>query len=364
MVLVSLVLFSLSFLIHEALSAGDPAGIAAQLGLTTSTVLPFPSETMAAGGDTTGYMKENWALQGGISFGEKSLAFVNDPIGGSNSNSDSEVKKVMKRASTSSNDTSNSGSIVFSVTYDAGTYSHGTGGAQFYSTFGGEAGFEAMLVSYDIAFDSDFDWVKGGKLAGIRGGPKLDSCSGGHQPTGSDCFSSRLMWRKDGDGEVYAYLPQQQSLCDVEGITCNSDYGFSLGRGKFKYTAGQWQTVAVYSKMNNSPTKSNGEIALYFNGEQVFSFNNLKFWTSDVVKAGGMYFSTFFGGSDQSWATPKTVHTYYRNFQMFGGAGTNSGGSSNSTSTSGPSSDGASSEPSSSSKETGTKSTSGSYNDT
>ena len=176
MVHVPWLLFSLAFLIREALAADDPAGIAAQLRLSTSTVLPFPSETKSPGGDTSAYMKENWSLQGGISFGEKSLSFVKDPFGASDS-------------------------AVFSVTYEAGTYSHGTGGAQFYSTFGGQDGFEAMLLSYDIAFDTEFDWVKGGKLAGIRGGPKLDSCSGGRQPTGSDCFSSRLMWRKDGDGE-------------------------------------------------------------------------------------------------------------------------------------------------------------------
>ena len=173
---------------------GANEDIAAQLVLTTSTVLPFPSQTMSSA-DTNSYLKEKWALQGGVSFGEDRLAFVSDPVsGGSSSGSGSE-------SSSGSDSGSKSGSSVLSVEYPAGSYSHGTGGAQFYSTFGEKEGFEAMLLSYDIAFESDFDWNKGGKLPGLRGGPVLNSCSGGREPSGDDCFSSRLMWGKNGEGE-------------------------------------------------------------------------------------------------------------------------------------------------------------------
>lgn len=57
-----------------------------------------------------------------------------------------------------------------------------------------------MMVSYEVAFDTDFDWVKGGKLPGLRGG-NLDGCSGGNQADGDNCFSARLMWRQGGMGE-------------------------------------------------------------------------------------------------------------------------------------------------------------------
>ena len=116
----------------------DVGSIAHQLGLSSSTVLPFPTQTMAAA-DTGTYIKSKWSLQDGISFGANSLSFVNDPIGGS--------------GSTSGNTSGSEGTVVFSTTYNAGTYSHGTGGAQFYATFGGQQGFDAMLLSYDIAFD-------------------------------------------------------------------------------------------------------------------------------------------------------------------------------------------------------------------
>lgn len=157
-------------------AAGSADSIAASLGLTTSTVLPFPSQTMAAS-DAYSYISDNWNVQSSGSFGKTDVGFVNDPAGGGSS----------------------SDSPVFAVTYPAGSYSHGTGGAQFYSTF--NDGFEAMLLSYDLAFDSDFDWVKGGKLPGIRGGPVIQGCSGGREPTGENCFSMRVMWRKEGSGE-------------------------------------------------------------------------------------------------------------------------------------------------------------------
>lgn len=135
-------------LVFPSYVCADGGSIAKQLGLSSSTVLPFPEQTKGAS-DTVNFIKSEWSLQDGISFGANALAFVSDPFGGSGSSSPS-------GSSNSSNSTgggSGSGDVVFAVTYNAGTYSHGTGGAQFYATFGGEQGFDAMLLSYDIAFD-------------------------------------------------------------------------------------------------------------------------------------------------------------------------------------------------------------------
>ncbi len=95
-------------------------------------------------------------------------------------------------------------------------FSHDTGGTQFYSLWNMSNGdvFQSLMLSYDIAFDKDFDWVKGGKLPGLRGGPNATGCSGGNQPTGSDCFSVRLMWRQEGAAEgtqCHTRTPSQRS---------------------------------------------------------------------------------------------------------------------------------------------------------
>lgn len=99
--------------------------------------------------------------------------------------------------------------------------------------------------------------------AGLYGG--RTGCSGG---VGSlDCFSTRLMWRTDGMGEVsslgsalrtfacadethaqlYLYAPrdyQTEETCTLGPISyCNSVYGMSIGRGSWYWKRGDWTNV-------------------------------------------------------------------------------------------------------------------------
>lgn len=55
-----------------------------------------------------------------------------------------------------------------------------------------------VSLGYSVFFPVDFDFVKGGKLPGLYGGTR--GCSGGNPAV--DCWSTRLMWRSDGKGEV------------------------------------------------------------------------------------------------------------------------------------------------------------------
>ena len=56
-----------------------------------------------------------------------------------------------------------------------------------------------VTLEYSVFIDKDFDFVKGGKLPGLYGGHM--GCSGGD--IANECFSTRLMWRPDGAGELY-----------------------------------------------------------------------------------------------------------------------------------------------------------------
>lgn len=163
------------------------ATLASQYSLTTSTSLPFPTATLS-NQDTQSFITSGWSLsKGRIQDGASDLAFVQDPFPNS-------------PAPSSSGSTSGP---VLEVTYPQGSFSHQTGGAQFYSLWNTSDGsqFNSMLLSYEVAFDSGFNFVLGGKLPGFRGGPDPDGCSGGNASTGANCFSSRLMWRKNGQGE-------------------------------------------------------------------------------------------------------------------------------------------------------------------
>lgn len=73
------------------------------------------------------------------------------------------------------------------------------GGAEFYGSPVDISDASSVTFEYSVFFPADFDWVKAGKLPGLYGGHP--GCSGGNAAL--DCFSTRLMWRKDGQGELY-----------------------------------------------------------------------------------------------------------------------------------------------------------------
>ena len=168
-------------------STTPAASVASQYSLSTSTTLPFPQATLK-NSSTNSFIVSNWGLsKGRIQNGASNLAFVDDPF--PNAPAPGSV--------------ANSSAPVLQVQYPAGSFQdNNVGGAQFYAMWNSSGSpFQSMLVSYEVAFDSGFDWVKGGKLPGLRGGPDPNNCSGGNQANGTNCFSSRLMWRPDGDGE-------------------------------------------------------------------------------------------------------------------------------------------------------------------
>jgi hypothetical protein len=73
------------------------------------------------------------------------------------------------------------------------------GGAQFYASPIDITSARNVTLQYSAFFPSDFDFVLAGKMPGLYGGHT--GCSGGNPAV--DCFSTRLMWRGGGAGELY-----------------------------------------------------------------------------------------------------------------------------------------------------------------
>lgn len=130
------------------------------------------------------------------------------------------------------------------------------------------------------------------------------------------------MWRQNGLGEVYAYIGDSgKDWCKQQNVLCHVEYGNSLGRGAFSFQPGKWQTVWLYVGLNDE-TKRNGVMALWFNGVKAFEMENLVIRDSkDISSVGGLYFSTFFGGNNATWATPTQQFSYYRNMKLYAGLG-------------------------------------------
>ncbi|KAH9939573.1 hypothetical protein B0H21DRAFT_32692 [Amylocystis lapponica] len=208
------------------------------------------------------------------------------------------------------------GSYNFDHSPQGGFSFYATGPSQFNLTTAKEATF-----GYRVFFQEGFEYNKGGKLPGLYGGDSYDeavSCSGGRRDDG--CFSSRLMWRTDGMGELYTYLPPDytanQAVCDQPPFsTCNDVYGASVGRGSFNFTAGQWNTVSQRVRLNDAGAE-NGELELYAGGVSVVNVSGLVLRDSDDGRIWGMQFQTFFGGSDASWASQQSQYTYFDDFSI------------------------------------------------
>lgn len=163
-----------------------------------------------------------------------------------------------------------------------------SGGAQAYLT-DPSGPLEEAWLSYDVRFQPGFDFVKGGKLPGLYGGTVT---SGQHIPDGTDGFSTRYMWRASGNGEVYAYLPTSRQ------------HGTSIGRGSWIWPDGRWVRVVQHVRLN-TPGEADGVLDVWFQGGQVLHRADLTYRTTDDLKIDGLFFSSFFGGGDRSWATPR-----------------------------------------------------------
>ncbi|MEL7968532.1 polysaccharide lyase [Vreelandella neptunia] len=188
------------------------------------------------------------------------------------------------------------------VHYPAGSSSPGEdprGGAGFYNAPSSFEGVESACLSYKVRFPSDFDFVKGGKLPGLYGG---EAPSGGEHVDGENGFSMRLMWRKDGEGELYPY---------VVGFE-----GASIGRGFWRYPIGRWVTLEQELVLND-PNRENGIARIWVDGQPVLEQQNIVFRTTPAITIDGLMFSTFFGGTGEGWRTPRDQYVDFAAFQFY-----------------------------------------------
>jgi hypothetical protein len=177
------------------------------------------------------------------------------------------------------------------------------GGTQFYAQLGLPTQ-DSLRLSYYVRFSEDFDFVKGGKLPGLFGGI---GNTGGEIPEGDDGFSTRFMWRRSGDGEVYAYLPTSE------------EHGTSIGRGSWSFRPDTWYHLEQEVTLNQ-PGMTNGRIRVWVNDRLMLERNDLIFRSTETLKIEGILFSTFFGGSDRSWATPNDAFADFADFKVMAGS--------------------------------------------
>lgn len=161
---------------------------------------------------------------------------------------------------------------------------------------------EHAQLRYTVRFSRGFEWVKGGKLPGLCGGP--DNVSGGRPANGTNGFSARLMWRKEGRGEAYVYHKNQPQ-----------NYGESFPfPADFRFPEDTDVQVRMEVRMN-TPGKRDGVLRVWVaagneggNGvaeKLVVERTDMEWRTVATFGVDSLYFETFHGGNDASWAPQK-----------------------------------------------------------
>ena len=154
---------------------------------------------------------------------------------------------------------------------------------------------ETAELRYTVRFSKDFDWVKGGKLPGLCGGPA--NVSGGRPADGTNGFSARLMWRRDGRGEAYVYHMRQQD-----------NYGDSLAfPADFRFPTDTPVQVRMRVTMNE-PGRRNGKLYVWLTpgpaaAERLMvARTDMEWRAATTFGVDSLYFETFHGGNDATWA--------------------------------------------------------------
>ncbi|KAJ3026811.1 hypothetical protein HDV00_011584 [Rhizophlyctis rosea] len=176
-------------------------------------------------------------------------------------------------------------------------------------------------LSFNVFFPKGFQFKEGGKLGfgffiGTPGASR-----GNHPKAGS--ASLRLMWRKNGGAEAYIYrlsgVKQNPSYKKIPGIVLNDTYGDSLFRNQASFTVGDWNSVTSEIRQNAVDIKgypnAEGRVALVLNGKTT-AYDKMV-WRDDPKRLiGGVLGSSFFGGSNRSYATPVDTYVLHRNITL------------------------------------------------
>ena len=191
------------------------------------------------------------------------------------------------------------------VFYAADNYARrGGSGAQWTKKL---SGYDELYVAYDVFFEDDAEFVKGGKL------PRLQSTgwhsNAGVPADGTDRWTAGLMWKPDGKLASYVYH------ANMPGNYGDTHYWDDGVDGQIYFQPGKWHTIEVRAVMN-TPGVLDGRMQGWFDGELAFDTRDFM-WRmpgGEHLDIGEFLFTTFYGGSDSSWAPSTDQHIYFDNF--------------------------------------------------
>ena len=132
--------------------------------------------------------------------------------------------------------------------------------------------------------------------------------SGGMDSDGTDGFTARLMWRKNGRAVLYLYHMDKPAKWGEDFSLRHADGNEVL------FEPGDWFQVTIRTRINTGQN-ADGEVDIWINQEPVLELNGLRFVTNgDLVDT--FYFSTFHGGNTPSWGPRKDSVIHFDDFKV------------------------------------------------
>lgn len=203
------------------------------------------------------------------------------------------------------------------VGFPAGAVGPGKGGAQFPVVFDNIKGldqshYEELYLSYYLKFEEEFDFRLGGKLPGLMGGGNSWGRSGGNQPDGTNGWTLRLMWGRNGRLVIYAYVPPS-----ANGKWGSERWGQSIDCN-FAAERGKWHRIDQYVNVG-TPGKDDGKLIVWIDGIKKISIDDMRFWDieNEFGRIGGIFFSTFHGGNSPDWAPLRDSYMQFADFNVY-----------------------------------------------
>lgn len=190
---------------------------------------------------------------------------------------------------------------------------------------GNEQGSERIVVTfplpgrawtyslcYDVRFDNDFQFVKGGKIMGL--GPD-NQITGGHPMTPGG-WSARSNFGEDATARTYLYAQNK-----------TGKWGVGLASRAGLFTKQRYHTVCLQVDLNVPAEALNGSARIFVDGNLVVDHKGIQYRSAegDSTLISQILFETFHGGNSASYAPRDemgnftTVHAYFDNIAVYPG---------------------------------------------
>ena len=195
------------------------------------------------------------------------------------------------------------GTKVMRWNFPEGSVGPSEGGGQWLTPL--YSSYNELYFSYRVKFKPGFEWVLGGKLPGVIGGPQWE----GYDPPGwSDGFVAKPTWNRYSQIVFYYYHQDQ-------------DHTYGNSKGWDYYVESDiWYTITfriVMNTLNEIDGNNDGILEGFINDKLFCQITDLRFRNLNSIGIDHLHITSFFGGDTEEWAAQRDEWIDLDDFVVF-----------------------------------------------